>query len=63
MINFHGVGNISAMKQIRGKTPYFLITLTDNSGTQIVLHVPYSFNKIVKLNERVIFEGYLNEEG
>ncbi len=63
MINFYGAGNISTMKRIRGKSPYFLITLTDNSETQIVLHVPYSFNKIIKLNERVIFEGYLNEEG
>lgn len=63
MINFYGAGNISAIKQKRGKSPYFIVKLTDHSETEIVLHVPYSFNKILKLNERIIFEGYLNEDG
>lgn len=63
MINFYGVGYISTIKQKRGKSPYFIVKLTDHTETEILLHIPYSFKKILKINERIIFEGYLNEDG
>lgn len=63
MINFYGTGAITSYKTKSGKSPYFLVSIQDNTSTTISLKVPYSLKSLVKENERLCFEGYLNEDG
>lgn len=63
MINLYGCGTITAINKKSGKSPYFLATLSDNSSSAITIKAPYSFKSLMIENERVNFDGYLNEEG
>lgn len=62
MINFLGCGTISSINKKNTKAPYF-ITIVDNTSSTITIKAPYSFKSLVIENERVKFEGYLNEDG
>lgn len=63
MINFYGVADVVDVKPVKSKAPYILVSVIDNTETKIVLKTPYSFNKITKCGNRIIFEGSLNEDG
>lgn len=62
-MTFYGVGNISSIKETRGKSPYFLVTIQEQTETKLTLKVPYTYKKLIVIDERVFFEGFMNEDG
>jgi hypothetical protein len=63
MVNFEGVGLISSLKKETKRNGAIKCVIIDNE-TKVIIKLPCSTPKnLLKINERVYFKGYMQEDG